>query len=194
MFKKAFDNTPKTNGLIRNILKFFSSSYYIYYHLFADQYILQIDSFYYCTKQHDYILNLRFRNKGYILTSKIKDIFLDKVIFHFISPIDSYIIGLLYGMSLHKIIHNDSDTFLEYFRKYNTPQVSKPMILITRRDYLGNQEEISLKPKYQKTIIKTNWKELAKRPFLIQGLSATDAVTVGISSVNCFVNELCQAS
>lgn len=190
MLKRAFNITWSFNDWIDNLFKFFSFVYHIYYSFFAHQYILQIDNFY-CTRQGDYILNLRFRNKSYILTVSIKDIFYDKMFFYFISPIDAYMMGIIYGMYEHKIIYNDSEDFLEYFRKYNIPQISEPMILVSERRCLGLNDEIFLKPKFHNKIIKTSWRDIAKKLYLIQSLSATDAAAVGVISINGFMNELC---
>ncbi|MBP9742267.1 MAG: hypothetical protein KBD37_02815 [Burkholderiales bacterium] len=191
MLKRAFESRPVNNRFADSALKLFSFSYHLYYQFVAKQYILQIDNFNYCPKQKDYIISLRFRNKGEILSIQASKVAKDKTVLKFISPIDSYIIGTLYGMYNHKLICNESQLMLEYFRHDNTPQVIEPLILISEHNLSGIAPEIILKLKYGDKVIKTNWREISKKPYLIQSLSANDAVTIGLISANCFMNELC---
>ena len=189
MLRKAFNHKPQGGCfIISKVLGFIGCIHYLYYHFIARQYIFQVDNIYYCTKQKDYILSLRFRNKGYILSVYIKDIFADKLLFQFISPIDSYLIGIAYGMLQYNIIFNNWSILLELYRIDNTPQVNEPLILVSETKNNGANQEIILKLKNCGTIFKTSWNDIAKKPYLIQSLSATDAVVLGVISFSCFAD------
>jgi hypothetical protein len=190
MLRKVSNHTQQSGCFIMSkILGFISLIHYLYYYFIARQYLFQVDNIYYCTKQKDYILNLRFRNKGYILSIYIKDVFADKSLFQFITPIDSYLIGIAYGMCQYHIIFNNWDMLLELYKMDNTPQINEPLILISETKNNGASQEIILKLKNCGTIFKTSWNDIAKKPYLIQSLSATDAAALGVISFGCFVDE-----
>lgn len=176
---------------IDDLLQIIKIIYQLCCHYLSAKYILQIDNFYYCKKQKNYIINLKFRNKGCILTINIKEALTEKMLLHLLSPVDSYIIGIIHGLYTHKIIYDkDGHVLLDFLRNNNDSYIISPMILISERSLKGQNQDIILKPKYCNTMIKTSWQDISKKPYLIQGLNTTDAINLGIISINFLMDNL----
>lgn len=182
------DYKEQVSFLLKLIKQKFIKLVKFYQNFFSNNYLLKLESIE--LKSDGYVLIFRVIQSTETLQIKASSIRKEHNIIQSISPIDAYLCGIVEMLHFRKISLKNTDFLLEYFAKQNNGK-KIPALLWLYAINLGGKTTFIVKPKCIDHSKEIPYKEIARKPFILQGLSSRDAMDIGVASANRFIGEIC---
>lgn len=167
-----------------NIYKIFLSIKNFLFAFCLKEYLVKLENYYYCAKKRSYLLVLRIRHKKIFCTIDIDTVCNDFDMISMLHPIDSYIIGVIHGISKNNIIFEPN--IMNYFCNYESYKVIDPFLKL--EGYYNNSA--TLRNIKDNSSIKIPTIDFLQNPFLFYSIGNIEANKLGFFMSEEFITNL----
>lgn len=155
----------------------------------AKEYQLKLEGYKYLPDKNTYILMFRIRTKPITQQLDVNELFFDSELLDLIHPIDSYIVGIIYGICRNQVkVYNDS--ILERFQKPDSYRIVDPSLWVTTQYMNEETDFIVLQNKSRAGSFKVSISELCKKTFLLDAIGSRESCKLGFFISEKFIAEV----